>query len=215
MIKPVVKYMGVAALLMAGAANAETVNLDFSTYSAGTTLSALDGVSFDVSGGPSASGAPAITNWDNHGLSNSLSGEYPTGTTLTFTFTTGLASDISFNFDNYGLPEGATGRGNSTYTAYGLNGSVLSSGSVIGTGGNDFYALTGLSDVYKLAFNNGANGSDTSFDGSWLFDVKTLSATISPVPEPETYALMGIGLLGLFATSKRKKSTQDADGIAA
>ena len=215
MIKPMVKYLGVAALLVAGAANAETVNLDFGSYSAGTTLSALDGVSFDVSGGPSASGAPVIDGWGNNGLSNSVSGEYPTGTTLSFTFNTGLASDISFTFHNYGLPDTATGRGNSTYTAYGLNGGVLSSGSVMGTGSNDFYALTGLSGVYKLAFNNGANGADTSFDGSWLFDVKTLSATISPVPEPETYALMGFGLLGLFAASKRKKAAQSSDAIAA
>lgn len=215
MIKPMVKYLGVAALLVAGAANAETVSLDFSTYSPGSTLSALNGVSFDVSGGPGASGAPAIDRWGDNGLSNSVSGEYPTGTTLTFTFNTGLASDISFTFNNYGLPDAKTGRGNSTYTAYGLGGSVLSSGSVLGSGNNDFYALTGLSGVYKLAFNNGANGSDTSFDGSWLFDVKSLSATITPVPEPETYALMGIGLLGLFAASKRKKANQNVDAIAA
>ncbi|MEJ2791973.1 PEP-CTERM sorting domain-containing protein [Iodobacter sp. LRB] len=174
---------------------AAIIDVDFNTYAAGTLISdQIAGVTFSVLGGPGPSGAAAIDtlNESTKGLSNSTTGKYPTGSILDLKFT-GLANLVNFTFNNYG--DESTGRGATFYTAYDALGSVLESGNV-GGGGSFSLAATGIAD---LRFNNNTNGTE-----NWIFTLNTLKANVSPVPEPETYALMGLGLVGLFAARRRK-----------
>ncbi|MCX7204720.1 MAG: PEP-CTERM sorting domain-containing protein [Proteobacteria bacterium] len=187
-----------SAIAFSSSSFAAVIDVDFSSYAAGTQISnQIEGVTFAVLGGPGPSGAAAIdaTGWGKKGLTNSTTGEYPTGSILDLKFT-GLANLVNFTFDNYGNP--STGHGATFYTAYDALGSVLETGNV-GGGGSFSLVSNGIAD---LRFNNNTDGG-----GNWLFALNTLNANVSPVPEPETYALMGLGLVGLFASRRRKVMT--------
>ncbi|MEN9659727.1 MAG: hypothetical protein RL571_3192 [Pseudomonadota bacterium] len=181
-----------SAIAFSSSSFAAIINANFSTYAPGTLISnQIDGVTFAVLGGPGPSGAAAI---NYGGLTNSTRGRYPTGSILDLKFT-GLANSVNFTFNNHGY--NSTGVGATFYTAYDALGSVLETGKVGGGVGSFSLVSTGIAD---LRFNNNTHGAS-----SWLFTLNSLKANVSPVPEPETYALMGLGLVGLFA-SRRKKT---------
>lgn len=56
-----------------------------------------------------------------------------------------------------------------------------------------------LDDVYLLAWEDLFNGGDGDYD-----DMMYLVARVEPVPEPGTILLLGIGLLGLGAVSRKR-----------
>ena len=53
------------------------------------------------------------------------------------------------------------------------------------------------------------SGSTVSVDTA-LFSLSSKNYTVAAVPEPETYALMGVGLLGLMLGRRRKNAVQAA-----
>ena len=179
-----------SAIVFSSSAFATIIDVNFRSYAAGTKISnQIDGVTFAVLGGPGPSGAAAI---GLGGLTNSTLGKTPTGSILDLKFT-GLANQVSFFFNNFGNSN--TGSGATFYTAYDALGSVLETGKV-GGGGSFSLVSTGIAN---LRFNNNTNGAS-----NWIFTLNSLKANVSPVPEPETYALMGLGLVGLFAARRKK-----------
>jgi hypothetical protein len=174
-------------------ASASAINLDFSGYAWGTTLSSLNGVSFSLAGGENDSGSPMTSDWIGSGeLTNSNSAEYPTANILKFSFSQAV-TDVSFNFDNEGYS--ASGRGHSYFQAFSAAGTLLDTVYYTGATSYTFGDTTGISSI---EFNNGTGGTD-----SWIFGVESLRATA--VPEPTETALFLAGL-GLVATVARRKS---------
>ena len=181
---------GSIVALALGQAQAAAVNIDFSQYAPGTAISSLQGVTFAVEGnGPN--GTPEISFWGNNGLSNSTSGNYPTGNILDFKFA-GTASDIAFAFQNYGSGNG------SFYTAYGAGNTVLGTGVI----DNQSFVNLSYSGVTELQLNNNVGNSN------WIFDVRSFSANVSAVPESSN-AMMLLAGLGLFATFARRRAIKN------
>ncbi|MBY0444113.1 MAG: PEP-CTERM sorting domain-containing protein [Burkholderiales bacterium] len=87
--------------------------------------------------------------------------------------------------------------------SFSINGSSV--GSLIATadgGWNQFYA-TWNSGSNTTANLNLVNLNLAKSGNDFALDNISMSAT-APVPEPETYALMGLGLVGLMAARRRK-----------
>jgi hypothetical protein len=194
------KLIVLSAIMFIGTApaNADTVNINFQSYPFLTPISSLDGVTFSTFGGPGPAGTPAISSadWGNNGLSNSLSGDYPTDQILQFTFD-GLASNITFNFDNYG--SSSSGRGDSFVQAFDSGGNLLETDFIANLQSQSF--TLSASGISYIQFNNNTGGTD-----SWLFDIGSLHATVSAVPEPSTWAMMLLGFCGLGFLAYRRRN---------
>lgn len=101
---------------------------------------------------------------------------------------------------------------NETFTfSVGLNNLVIGTGSGVPNSGADYGAfsitnapLFSLSDTGQIGVKITANSGSFRFVSSTLTaDVTLGQETPSPIPEPLTLALMGIGLAGI-ATARRK-----------
>jgi hypothetical protein len=184
-----------ALLSTATMSYAAPVQIDFRGYTPGTALSEVDGITFTVKGGPGPSGTPVIDDWGSNGLSNSTSGDYPTGAILDIAFG-GDARDVKFSVDNYG------GSG-SYYSAFDMSGNLLETG-VFGINGGGDFSLTSA-NITNLQLNNASGG-----DYNWLFSLMALDADVtarssSEVPEPATVALFGLGLAGISVLRRKRK----------
>lgn len=179
-----------AALAMAQA-QAAAVNIDFTTFGPGVSISSLQDVSFAVQG-VGTTGTPATDTWWGPGLTNSTTGAYPTGSILDIKFD-GAASDIAFGFNNYGCCNG------SFYTAIGSHGAVLGTGLIDSYQGS--MVNLGYTGVEELQLSN--NGS-----AYWMFTLTSLSANVSAVPESSN-ALMMLAGAGLLAAAARRRSLKN------
>ena len=170
--------------------------IDFSTVANGTAVSnQYPHVTFSMFGGPTGATTPAVS---YGALNNSSDGNYPTASYLDAVFDTS-ASALSFVFDNEG-DNSYFSNGGSKYTAFGSDGSVISTGSLASAAYQTFN-VSGAGIKTLQFFNGRAAG-----EGSWIYRIPSLSFTAAPgaVPEPATWLMMIIGF-GLIGAGMRRR----------
>jgi hypothetical protein len=195
------------AVTLSSAVHASVLDFNFNSFASGTAVTTqVEGVAFSLIGGPGPTTAPTAGNSTGgfRLLTNSVTaGGYPTANILQVTFAN-LVSDLSFDFYNAGWGSSAS-RGQSFFSAFDSFGSLLETGSLFASqsGVTNFALASG--GVKTLQFNNSTNGTQ-----SWWFGLAGVRATedaVSPVPEPETYAMLLAGL-GLMAGIARRRKKQ-------
>jgi len=99
-----------------------------------------------------------------------------------------------------------------------MGGVVLNVGFGENMPGTESYSSGGIVDlvILGLNFNVGADGllrlefsesfDDYADDWDALWQSGSLTFEVSPIPEPSTYGLMALGLLGVAAAARRRKA---------
>jgi hypothetical protein len=137
-----------------------------------------------------------VWSYDNGGLANCNSPEYPTANILDIAFTSPVSS-VSFTFDNNGSSNVL-----SFYTA--LSGAtVVDTNSLPHNDDGELYLVTvNGSGITDLQLNNGQTNNQ-----SWYFQMGELTFTpeeVAPTPEPSSFLLLGSGVLGMAGMLRRK-----------
>ncbi len=109
---------------------------------------------------------------------------------------------VQYTLNGSNWVDAATFDGNAGDTWFNLR--TLDLSSVTGANDNTSFALRVLSTFAPSGTGYLASSSTGTYsaNGTWRFDMVTVSAT--PVPEPETYALMLAGLAALGLLARRR-----------
>ena len=183
--------------IFGGLANAAPVTIDFTSLATGTAVTnQYPGVTFSLLGG-TAGGPPVTGNqFGATGLSNSISGNYPTAYELVATFNSPV-SGISFLFNPYGSDIA------NLYVLRDASNNVITSGSLTLNGGAQaLYDLSSFSGVSSISWGN--NNRET-----WIHSLDSLSFnTASSVPEIDATTAtvpVALTLLLLLVLSDRRR----------
>jgi len=145
---------------------------------------------------------------------DAFTADIPALTSATFNALQGMdpTQPFTFNFNSY-TPNGNTNSAGTFLevfgTSFGFSGADTSTSATMAAN----TLLPNTTYTYELDFSNRINGTTTASDNSPVFslvgfDVRTdgtFTTGASPIPEPATDMLLGIGLLGMAELGRRSK----------
>lgn len=117
-----------------------------------------------------------------------------------------IASAMSMSF-SVTTPSGYINQNDPILGLFNSTGTLVTQDDDSGAGFDSLINSVLNTGTYYLAVAGFSNFSftGTSGSGDWPYQLSLSGSSIAPVPEPETYALMGVGLLGLLATRRKKQ----------
>lgn len=189
----------------AAAAGAASFSEDFSGFASDTSFTtsavALNGGSIQQVGSDNFRNfidAPTLSFSDNNGTAHASAYTNFGAVTISLSFD---ALNGAFGFESW---DAASGEG--TQLDIFSGGSLLDS-HALGGGNGAFlgYVLTGGSTATSVSFASRTN-LFSGGEGFGLDNLVGVNAATSEVPEPGSLALLGLGLVGLAASRKRKQA---------
>lgn len=188
-----------------------TINMSGGTVSTGSLL--LNGAAgntnvtttFNFSGGSFTTGATAVGYTATGGTTGVLNVIGSLGTMSGTSLTVNLLGTVKFTLDAVGV------------SALNYSGAAtFATGSTISIDGSSYTGLGGLITLIDAGSLSGnlanINTSITGFTGYstnlvWDTDTGNLLLNVAAVPEPQTYALLGLGVL-LIAVARRRRAAK-------
>lgn len=181
------KVLAVTSLSLALAASAHAAVADFESVAVGSYSSfTQNGITFsgNLTVSDDSNGTYVLAAPGTHFLDNRYG-----GTPFTFTFASS---------DSFGLQIGATNSAQ-TLSAYDSSNNLLGSLAIPNQVGTLAYPYT---NFYSLSYSGMSKVTLSADAGDWIV---VDNVTTAPVPEPETYAMMVLGLGIVSAATRRRK----------
>lgn len=164
-------------------------------------------------------GVTFTSSWTDNVLTLEIDAAHPTGDWASATTIGALQLKDIGTFDSVSLTSAPGGAANWTLSSNELNANGCGGGAHVGASLCFFGDHVALSDdmIFKFTFNGGATDFSSPhvkvnlFDGDGGRKVGSLlseNIPLTPVPEPQTYAMMlgGLGLMGVMV--RRRKSVK-------